>query len=107
MNLLPSFGGVAGDAFSMIQDDDAQGQGLIHESSLLVFKVWMELGGPTSPPTPQEVADMDASLALDMAYLLRLYRRAYRSERSLFETMNKGSESIMPNIGEWPHGAQI
>lgn len=83
-------------------------QGLIHESSLLVFRLWMQFGGPTSPPTPQEIADMDASLALDIAWLLRLYKRMYSTEMntlSLFQQREepKGEDpmAVLDREGTW------
>jgi hypothetical protein len=82
---LPSTGGAAGDLLEGLQQES----GLIHESSLIVFRLWMQFGGPNSPLTPQEIADMDASLALDMATLLRLYRRVYDSEMVLMGGMRQ------------------
>ena len=74
--------------------------GLLEESSLLVFKVWMQLGGPPSPPTPQEVADMDAPLAMDIAWLLRAYRRAAEAERSAFAVFEQPKQQTPGS--NWP-----
>ena len=79
--------------------------GLLEESSLLVFKVWMQLGGPTSPPTPQEVADMDAPLAMDIAWLLRAYRRAAEAEKSTFAMFDPADKRVVGS--EWPHGFEL
>jgi hypothetical protein len=90
--LVPHKDGASG--FLSAADATLDEGALIDESSLLIFRIWMQLGGPSSPPTPQEIADMDAALAMDMSFLLRLYKRAQEKDIDLFALFDKESKHL-------------
>lgn len=55
-------------------DEDPDVSPLCDEAHLQVFALWYSLGGMNQPLTPQECADMPATLAKDFMYLIRRIR---------------------------------